>query len=94
MVELLKYFGISSLLLFIAGFLAKYLIFNILKRDLEKYKTKMQRELAEEARRDSYKSELAIRQLNAAEEMWSLFKVTSLSNVGDTIIVNPSGNNP
>lgn len=94
MVELLKYFGISSLLLLIAGFLAKHLIFNILKRDLERSKTKMQRELALEARRDRYKSELAIRQLNAAEEMWSLFKVTSLSNIGDNIIINPSGNNP
>jgi len=93
-VELLQYLGISSVLLIIAGFLAKYLILNILKRDLEETKKELQRELSLEARKDAYKTELAIRQLNAAEEMWSLFNVTSLSNIGETIIINVSEENP
>ena len=96
-IQLLETFGLQGILLFIAFFLLKYLLENILKRDLEQSKKSLQetleetkkdleRELTLEARKDIYKSELAIRQLNATEEIWSLFTVTSLSNIGNNIV--------
>jgi len=73
-------------------FLLKYLLENILKRNLEKTKKYLERELTLEARKDTYKSELAIRQINATEEIWSLFTVTSLSNIGNNIVNYKSEN--
>ena len=86
LIEYIKIYGASGVFILIAIFIAYRLLLNILTRDLEQTKKELQRELDFESRKDAYKSELAIRQLNAAEKMWSLFTVTSLSNIGNNIV--------
>ncbi|MNZ94787.1 hypothetical protein D3C78_1139030 [compost metagenome] len=86
--------GGTTIALALVAFLGKNLILNNLRKDLEHFKIKMQRDLSLEARRDSYKSALAIRQLDAAQEFWSLFDVTSLSNDSNSIIKGPFGETP
>ncbi|MEN0035458.1 MAG: hypothetical protein AAGC78_00265 [Cellvibrio sp.] len=46
---------------------------------LEDYKSYIQRDLAINLRRDMYIKELAVRQLDAIQEMWSVFECASLS---------------
>jgi hypothetical protein len=83
---IISVFGGSVVLLGAVGFLGKSLINNLLKKDIEILKKEHQLIISKETRKSEYKKELAIRQLDAAQEMWCLFGNTSL-NAGNSNII-------
>ena len=84
--DILQILGGTGLLFGIVVFLSKKLVLHWLLKDISEFKTNLQRTLALEARRDAYKTELATRQLDAAQSMWSLFDVTSLNDDENAIV--------
>jgi len=80
--------GGTTIFLGVVAFLGKNILINSLTKDLEEFKSDIQRELKLDSRKDLYVSELALRQLDAAQEMWSLFEVTSISGDRNSIIID------
>ncbi len=86
--------GGAAVLLGAVGYLVKILVENSLKKEFELFQKETKRDLALNSRRDEYKKELAIRQLDAIQDMWSLFVCASLSGDEKSMIIDPKGNNP
>lgn len=78
--------GGTVVIIGIAAYLGRQLNQNFLKKDLEDFKSKIQRDLTVYSRSDAYIRELAIRQLDAAQEMWLIFENTSLNGRKNSII--------
>ena len=97
------FFGGTAVALAVIAYLGKNLVLNALRKDLERYTTELKHAhdlrlaeikhenkllLKERERRDKYRTELAIRQLDAAENLWKTLEPTSLSQGQNRIIEN------